>query len=263
MISFVVWKWTDERMERRFMSAHVNVLARQINKYYPDRHRVVCVTDDPIGLSPGIVAVPIPRTGFEDLVNPNDYHPRPPRQVAMKRRGYFIQHTTPSQSRQKKLYPSCYRRLWNFSREARAVLGERIFALDIDVIVMDDLRPLVDRSADFVGWCDPHFEKGKIAGGVYLLKTGSHPEVWEDFRAQESIDCAVTAGHKGSDQGWMSLKLFPPEQSWSNGDGLMKLNWVKGKRPPEGTRMVFTNGAAPPWDSSVRRAYPWIKEYWN
>ena len=243
MISFVCWKWSDPRAGRAFSSSHVNTLARAIARHYDAPHRVLCVTDDQRGLSPNVLPIPMPRTGFEDLLNPSQ---------TQRTRGV------------EKPFPSCYRRLWNFSSAARALLGDRIFALDIDVIVLGDLRPLVTRSASFVGWCDPRFQWDKVAGGAYLLTTGAHVDVYDEFDPLTSPAIAKAAGFEGSDQAWMSYKLYPPRQHWSSADGLIKLNWLRNaETPPPGTRLIFTSGDRPPWDSSVQMRHPWIKEYWR
>ena len=119
----------------------------------------------------------------------------------------FDQLTSPQGVR----FPSCYARLWNFSREAAGILGERIFQVDIDVVITADLAPLIDRfqTFDFVGWSDKRFQKNKIAGGAYLLRTGSLPHVWEEFDPIASPAAALAAGHLGSDQAWMSYKISP------------------------------------------------------
>lgn len=236
MISFVCWKW---RGARGFRSEHVNVLAAMVERHYPDPHRFICVTDDPDGLKPWIEYVPIPLTGFEDLANP-------------------------SQKTAAKPFPSCYRRLWNFSRDARAVLGERIFALDVDVIVVADLRPLVAKSASFVGWCDPRFMWNKCAGGAYLLTTGAHCDVFDDFDPEASPAAALAAGYGGSDQGWMSAKLHPPAESFGTADGVIKLRWLRPRAAlQKGPRLIFTNGDAPPWAPQVQKTYPWIRQHWR
>lgn len=248
MISFVCWKWQAPGSKREFLDVHVNVLRAMIARHYAGPHRLVCVTDDPSGLDPRIVAVPMPSQTFERLVNPSQYAVVRGRRVLSD-----------------KEFPNCYRRLWNFSREARAVLGGRIFSIDVDVVVCGDLAPLVARPAEFVGWCDPRFGWNKIAGGAYMLTTGSHPEVWETFDPDRSPAVAAAAGNGGSDQGWMSHVLFPPGDRWGPASGLSKIGW-HAKRSlvtPKGARLVFTAGNVPPWHPAVQKAHPWILQHWR
>src|SRR5690348_7265525 len=152
------------------------------------------------------------------------------------------------------------------------MLGERIFCMDIDVIITGDLAPLIDRDEDFVGWCDSGRFKNadgsvqnKIAGGAYLLRTGSMPHIWEEFDPKRSPHEALQAGNGGSDQGWMSYKLYPPPGYWNGKDGLVKLNWTPtgATKPPKQARMVFTSGINPPWCKETRNKYPWIRDWWR
>ena len=71
----------------------------------------------------------------------------------------------------------------------------------------------------------------KIAGGIWLLTTGSHPEVWDRFDPETSPQIAWQQGHRGSDQAWMSHCLYPPRQRFTSKDGLWKMAWLpKGGR---------------------------------
>jgi len=272
MISFVCWKWRTPGSARVFLADHVNVLRAMIKRCYSAPFRFICITDNPCGLDKKIEAIAMP-VRF-DLQSPQGVR-----------------------------FPSCYARLWNFSREAAGVLGERIFQVDIDVVITADLAPLVDRfqSFDFVGWSDKRFQRNKIAGGAYLLRTGSMAHVWEEFDPTLSPAAALAAGHLGSDQAWMSYRLAshaspsaeskvlsaearnselrtqdsglrtqdsPTQHSvglWTGGDGLMKINWTqaRARTAPRGARMVFTSGAKPPWSFEQRRRYPWIKDHWK
>lgn len=265
MISFVCWKWTDPRAGRSFSSTHVNVLARSIARNYAGPHRVVCITDESEGLAPEVVHLPMPRTGFEHLENPSA---RARHEVSIPGRRIGGRYRPPvHRVRREKPFPSCYRRLWQFSEEARVLLGPRIFALDIDVIVCNDLTPLAQRSGSFVGWTDPRFIWKKLAGGAYLMDTGAHADVFTDFCPATSPAIAKAAGFEGSDQAWISYKLFdriPADRHWSDGHGLMKLKWLEaGQSPPPAARLIFTSGDSPPWDPEVQRRYPWIKEHWR
>ena len=254
-LTFVTWKWrAPERKipiepalgKRGFKSEQVNVLYAMIARHYPRPFRLICITDDADGLDPRIEATPIPQSAaqFLSLINPLGER-----------------------------FPNCYCRLWNFSHEAAALLGERIFQIDIDVVITGDLRPLIDRDEDFIGWSDKHFEKNKIAGGAYLLKTGSLKDIWEDFDPVSSPARAFAAGFKGSDQGWMSYKIGNRQRATGNGAeigywrdaGLVKLNWTqRGARvPPRGVRLVFTSGVKPPWAKETRAKYPWVREAWK
>lgn len=243
MISIVTYKWQQPGSPRMFSSEHVNVLYAMVTRHYPRPFRFICVTDDAAGLDEGIESIPLP-VRFDDVPSPQGLR-----------------------------FPSCYCRLWNFSKEAQR-LGERILSLDLDCVILDDLRPLVDREEDFVGWCDERSDGGsRIAGGIYLLRTGSMTQVWDNFYPQTSPAEHSTAGFRGSDQGWMSFQLsaeigFPriwKLGKWTKADGLTKINWTPegATKPPKGARIVFTSGAKPPWSKETQLKYPWVREIWK
>lgn len=240
MISFVCWKWRTAGSPRIFLADHVNVLRAMIKRWYAAPFRFICITDNPSGLDKTIEAIAMP-VRFDQLTSPQGVR-----------------------------FPSCYARLWNFSREAAGVLGERIFQVDIDVVITADLAPLIDRfqSFDFVGWSDKRFQRNKIAGGAYLLRTGSMAHVWEEFDPIASPAAALAAGHLGSDQAWMSHRIGETDGirigTWKDA-GLVKINWTqaRARTAPRGARMVFTSGAKPPWSIEQRRRYPWIKDHWR
>jgi hypothetical protein len=163
-----------------------------------------------------------------------------------------------------KVFPSCYRRLWCFSEEARA-LGLRICLLDIDMVILGDITELLDsKTANFVAWCGKD-GLSKIAGGIWLLSTGTHTEVWDTFDVATSPALAAAAGHRGSDQAWISLRLYPPKEYWTANDGISKLNWLRksGQPPPPGTKMVFTTGLQPPWSPALQLGHTWIQNHWH
>jgi len=238
-VTFVTWKWRGNDPRRQFLSEHVNVLAAMLARHYQAPHTLTCITDDVAGLDGAIDAVALPETKGDWLGAP--------------RLGNG------------KLFPACYRRLWLFSDEACA-LGARLVLLDIDVIILEDITALIqEKTADFVGWSTGEFGWSKIAGGFWALTAGSHPEVWDEFDPYTSPGLAAAAGHNGSDQAWLSYKLYPPQQAWTARDGVVKLNWLQksGRRPPSGTKMVFTIGTQPPWSPALQIGHRWISEYWR
>ena len=238
-MTFVTWKWQSPDPRRQFLPEHVNVLYAMLARHYQGSFRLVCITNDPQGLSAPIEVFPLPDTKADHVMSPQ---------------------ATPN-----KYFPSCYRRLWLFSKEAQQ-LGKQICQLDIDVIILRDITAMLhSRQADFVGWSDPIFGWDKIAGGLWMLTTGSHPQVWEQFDPAVSPGVAYAAGYRGSDQGWLSYMLYPPKERWTKEDGVIKLGWLPKTQdaPSPDIRMVFTPGHQPPWSAAVQHRYPWIKAHWR
>lgn len=235
MISVVCWMWNGPL--RSFLPEHVNVLGSLVARNLSIPHRFVCVTDSAKGLASHV-------SWFET----------PP---AARVLGDFASPEGPR-------FPSCYRRLWSFSEEAKA-LGDRILVIDIDLVVVGNIDHLFDNSEDFVGW-RPYRDWGaklRYGGGIYLLRTGARRQVWDNFKGRESIAKARAANFRGSDQAWISYQLTmggKVEKYWGRGSGLYS---VRDLNPaldvPSDARLIQFNGGVKPWQSLV----PWVKEAWT
>jgi hypothetical protein len=61
--------------------------------------------------------------------------------------------------------PSCYRRLRAFAPDIAATFGQRFVSIDLDCVITGDLRPLWNRSEDFVIWGDTNPQHPVITTG--------------------------------------------------------------------------------------------------
>lgn len=226
------WLWGGNR---DFRPDHVNTLARMVRRHLSEPHRFVCITDREDGFDAGIEVLRMP--------------------AAAEALGHLH---TPEGGR----FPSCYRRLWMFSDEARC-LGERVLMIDIDLVVVGDLRPIFAMRQPFVGW-RPFRDWGRplrYGGGIYLLTPGSRTHVWDDFHGAASIAQARAAGFRGSDQAWISFKLGGDEPYWDRNSGIYSIRDMKGTEHqlPADARLVQFNGPTKPWASPLA----WVREHWR
>lgn len=223
---------------RSFLPEHVNVAQQMFARHLTVPHRFICISDDNTGLSDKVTWL---RT--------------PPAAKALGEIG------SPEGAR----FPSCYRRLWVFSEEAR-VLGERILCLDLDFVLTGNMDQVVDRDEDFVGW-RPFRDWGKklrFGGGQYLLRTGSRTHVWNGFKGAESIAAARSAGFRGSDQAWLSYCLAGREPYWDNDTGLYSVRDLgPGLDLPGDACLVQFNGRDKPWDVARRGRPQWVVDHWR
>lgn len=232
--SVVCWLWSDG--SREYRPAHVNVLQRMVARHLPEPHRFICITDEPRELfSADVEVIPTP--------------------VAAQKASA---HRSPEGAR----FPSCYRRLWTFSEEAR-LLGERVLLIDVDLVIVRALSPIIRLTYDFVGW-RPFRDWGRkmrFGGGIFLLTTGSRTEVWNGFDGPNSIIKARAAGFRGSDQAWISFVLGDKEPYWPRDSGIYSIRDMAGAEHdlPIDARLVQFNGHTKPW----RSALPWVKEHWQ
>lgn len=234
--SIVCWLWSGTGLgDRPYEPKHVNTLRKAVARHMSRPHRFVCVADSAEGFDPDV----------EVFITPPEA-----RAIGHLR--------TPEGGR----FPSCYRRLWNFS-PAAAALGDRLLCIDIDLVPTGDWAPLFDRDEDFVGW-RPYRDWGRklrIGGGIYLLKAGSRAHVWHDFRGPESMNKARRAGFRGSDQAWISYKLAEREPHYGRDAGIYSIRDLDSRNPqlPPDARLVQFNGPTKPWTSPLH----WVKEHWR
>lgn len=240
MISIVCYLWRGEDPRRLYLPEHVNTLGRAIARVFPHPHRFICVADESTGLAGHVEWVRTP----PEALRLGDI-----RTIEGAR------------------FPSCYRRLWGFSRRARELLGERIMVIDIDLVPIRDFSHLLARTEPFVGWrpLATWGQPDRIGGGIYLMDGGAHPEVYEQFMddPRAAQQAARAAGYRGSDQAWLSYCLAHKRQVpvWPNNVGIYSIRDMKdGRLPlPADACLVQFNGPTKPWQSSL----PWAVEHWR
>lgn len=236
MIAVVCFQWNTGF--REYLPEHVNVLAGSVRRNLPLEHRFYCITDETEGFSEDVTVLPLPEEA------------RP-----------LCSLKNPCGDR----FPSSYRRLWLFSKEA-AALGDRIFQTDIDCVITDDLSLLFEPDEDFIGW-RPNFVWGngdRIGGGTWLLKPGTRAEIWERMSTAPDhwIGKAFRENYRGSDQAIMSYMLKGCTV-WPKKSGIYQAQDMKRTHQyqlPSDARIVHFNGQKKAWQM---RHIPWIKEHWR
>jgi hypothetical protein len=244
MLEVVCWKWKVNGYRSVFGPETVNVLRNMVARHLHLPHRFSCITDDAHGIDSNVRIIPLWDT-FADIPNPSN-----PRN------------------------PSCYRRLPMFSEEAREIIGERIFSLDLDAVITGDITPLVDHDHDFVIWGGQSVQPGVRGGRVYswyngslmYLRAGARTRVWTEFDPKVSPMKAHLSNARGSDQGWITYILGHKERIWNDQDGVYSYrNHIAPARNklPVNARFVAFHGRHDPWMPEVQRANPWIREHYH
>jgi len=212
----------------------VYALRDMIRRHYHLPHRFVCVTDQPEAI-PRVEAIPI-WTDLCDMPSP-------------------LGHS----------YPSCYRRLKVFAPDAGEMFGDRLVSIDLDSVIVSDITPLFDRPEDVVLWGQSDFPgRQHYCGSLWMLKTGTRPQVWTTFNPQSSPKLARKAGARGSDQAWLSYVLGGREATWTKKDGVYsyRKDLAKyGAGLPSDARVVFFHGREDPWNSRMQ-GIPWIQQHY-
>jgi len=235
-LTIVCWKWTSDNYKVQFSSQHVNTLAKMIKRHYKNPHRLVCITDDPKGI-----------TECETYPLWNDHANVP--NVSGKH------------------LPSCYRRLKIFSKEmGQELKADRILSIDLDVVLVGDVSAIFDRPDPFVGWKVPGVHVAEVYNGSMVLFTaGLYDWIWSTFDPVKSPLLAKQAGYQGSDQGWLSYCLKAREPGWGRHDGVFsyprEIRHFMGL--PNNSRLVIFHGQRKPWDTRYSRDRHWIQKHYK
>lgn len=210
----------------------MNTLQSMVSRNLKIDHRFVCVTDDPSG----IACDTVPLWDEPKIILP---------------RGK----------------PNCYRRLKAFAPDAKDIFGtEWLLSLDLDTVIVDDITDLVTSkmSKPFTIWGDTA-KNTLYNGSMWLLKLGSHPDVWTDLPRDPH---AVTRARNiiGSDQAWISHKLGPGQPTWGTSDGVYsyRVHLKSGLTGlPDNAKIVFFHGRIDPWDNIAKAKSPWISDFYK
>lgn len=236
MIDLVCWKWKPlEGFRTEFTAYHVNVLYDMVKRNTTIPFRFNCITDDAEGIDENIRIIPL-WDDCKDLKNPS------------KKEGK----------------PSCYRRLKAFSKDIP--FEDRIISIDLDCVIVGNIDSILTRQEDFI--CLKGTARNtSYNGGLWSLKVGARPQVWESFDPNTCIELTTNAGLIGSDQGWVSYVLGGNEKTFSEADGVYCFrNYFKnnGKKDlPANAKIIMFQGGTDPWDDDIIRRYPWVSEYYR
>lgn len=246
-VTVCTFKWQPAMFGRKkYQAWHVNRMAAMFRRHLREPHDFVCVTDDPAGLDPELVrAVPL----WPDLADiPNPHGPRE---------------------------PACYRRLKLYSAEAAELVGERILAIDLDMVLVGDVTPLVQRREPVV-LLPTDAPNIPVNGSLQLITPGACPDVWTSFDPATSPGLARRAGSYGSDQGWLGYHLLHGclkgvAGTWDAGpegrDGIVFYGQhLRRTRRPESlggnVRLVSFHGRGQPW-GQMEQLLPWVIKHYG
>lgn len=235
-LTFVCWKWKPPVGYRsKFDPATVNVLHSMLKRHYHGPHQLVCMTDEPQGISPSVRIEKL----WSDFANVPSPHGRG--------------------------NPSCYRRLRMFSKEAASLFGPRFVSIDLDVVITRDVTPLFDNDLDFKMYGDT--ARGTPYNGSLIQhKAGTRTQLWEKFDPLTSPQIGLKLHYIGSDQAWIGACLGPNEPKFTRQEGVYsyrnEILRMGGILPPT-ARIVIMHGHVDPWTQVMQSKHPWIKEHYR
>lgn len=219
-----------------FGAEYVNKLKNSVKRNLHIPHEFVCITDDHHGLDPDVCTMELPQEWATS--------------------------------------PRCIRRLRMYDRAFAKRLGDRLLAIDLDVIITGDITPLVDRTEPTVFWRVGYAQV--FSGSFQLFNAGEPESLWRWFSGDPAGVLATLSrrgSYQASDQDVLNrwLMAHPPVGWWRDDDGI-QVYFGKGYERfiPDGltqdtlapgTRLVVLGSA----DKHVidAGAHPWIVEHWR
>jgi hypothetical protein len=217
----------------KFGPEYVNRLRAGLSKHLHLDHELVCATDDPKGLDGDIRTLPI--TEFLGT-------------------------------------PRCRRRMAQFSREFASQVGKRILSIDLDVVLVDDITPIVNRPEPLVCWKVAHAQV--YSGSFVLMTAGVLDGLYQRFKADpEGYPVKVQPRGVPSDQAMLNHYLIARIPYWTEDDGFVTyfgdgyeayeaggLGPRHRKLPPEARIVVLGSADKAVMDEG---RYEWVRRHWS
>lgn len=164
---------------------------------------------------------------------------------------------------------TCLVKLMVHKPEIARQLGDRILALDIDVVITGSLDKLVARQEDFIIWANPNFPaplRAYFQGSVQMFNAGARPELYYDFDPKETLKW-LNWRFGGREQCWISERLeWGRTATFSDQDGIYGAGRLGGKgvrsNLPDNAVIVSFPGAREPSQAAVQEQHPWVREHY-
>lgn len=210
-LTCLTWLWAQEGGRAKFSAVHVNIWAAMLRRHCTLDLDIACVTHTPEGIDPSIRII-TPPGEWENLQT----------------------------TRWKGGRPSCYRRIAMFRPDAADIFGERFVAMDLDVVISDNIDAILGRDEDFV-ICGPS-QRGMrwiYNGSMMMMTAGCRSNVYTEFTPDKAE--MASRRYVGSDQAWIAYSLGEGESTWGPEHGVVR--WGQAAGP-----MMFFPGSVKPWD---------------
>jgi hypothetical protein len=157
---------------------YVNRLFASVNRNTTEHFRFHCFTDDTSGINSNIVTHPLPYSNIE----------------------------------------SWWNKLYLFSNEIDIAIGEKIFYVDLDTLITDNIDDLLDVSVEKIVVLKDFLNgvattAGDMGSGLMAWRHGDYQTVWDSFIADPTSAIKQVAPH--GDQHWIDL-CIKDRQYWQN-----------------------------------------------
>jgi len=170
--------------------------------------------------------------------------------------------------------PRCRRRMQQYAADFDGRIGERLLSVDLDMVLVADITPLVQRPEPIVMWRVQYADV--LSGSFVLWNAGALDGAWRAFqRSPESFPREASPRGIGSDQAMLNhyLSTRPPIAEWKDADGFvpyfgtgyeaLEHQGVGPNRPrlPPHARVVVL-GSADKYVMDTGK-FDWVREHWT
>ncbi len=258
-VSTFLWSDPERNRSYTFAPAHVVILRNMVRRHLKFPHEFVVVTDDLMPKAPGFSPDSAERDGLTDIV---DYW----RENGIRAVPLDMSKHVPG---------TVFARLcMRNKRYAAGLIGRRILNLDLDMVIVKDITPLVNRDEPSVFWRNPNFETGNRRAfyqtSVQLFDAGSHEELYKDFDP-DYTPTWVNRRFGGKEQAWVSERLDWDLPYWDEQHGIYGAGRLFRDRPdkgvgaelPDNARIISFPGDRMPEDDEMKKNFPWIDEHYK
>jgi hypothetical protein len=155
--------------------------------------------------------------------------------------------------------PDYLPKLWAWSPEFHSIMGGRFASIDLDVVVTDDLAPLLDVNEPFVIWNYAKMEPYNTS--LFALEAGYHQKVWKTLSPERIAAARKQVPYWTGDQSWVAYVLGPDEPTFGQRDGVIAYTPKNRAMKPQGMRAAFLCGPYDPAEEAEKS--DWVRAEWK
>jgi hypothetical protein len=222
-MKFVCWLWRGRGFWKRtatYDGHDVAVLASMLKRH--GGHELICVHDGNFVIPTCIWQMPMP----SNVAALPDYLPK----------------------------------LWAWSPEFHAVVGERFASIDLDVVLLGDVAHLLSGPEPVRLWDSAVNESYNTS--LFAIEPGFGHQVWNSYVPESLAAARDRAVYWTGDQSWVAHVLGPGMPTFSESDGVIRYRpQLHRDAPPPGALAVFLCG--PRSAETESEHSEWVRKHWR
>jgi len=156
--------------------------------------------------------------------------------------------------------PNYLPKLWAWSPDVHERMSRRFACIDLDVVILDDLEPVLATAAPIRLWNSARGEP--YNSSLFTIEPGHGHDVWSTMTPGRVAAARARATRWTGDQSWINHVLGPGLPTFGEETGVIRyMRSLHAHHPPPGTRAAFLCGPmAPDTEQNFSR---WIARSWT